>query len=409
MDRYELGIAGVFVLMMAGMAWAIYEGRREQDRRRRVLLEAVDNLARGDLGTRVNLPGGDQISILAEGVNRVAAALSQHSARHATFEGLPEPVWVSSEGRGLEPANAAARGLASTSAWAPDSPLRRACESLADRVRGSGPTDAPAGIDDAIRAGERLWMPRAMGGSDGIVISLQDVTRLRRFEEMKGDIVATVAHELRTPLTSLRMALHLCLEESAGPITGSQQELLSAARADGERIQALADDLLDLSRLQAGRLEMELETLPAAALVDNAIDAARSSAQERGVSIAREVLPDCPAVRADRDRASLVLANLLNNAVRHTPTGGHIVVAAHADGEAVRFEVRDDGEGIPAEYRGRVFDRFFRVPGREAKGTGLGLAIAREIVQAHGGRIDVESEPGRGSRFHFTLPTPPHA
>jgi signal transduction histidine kinase len=200
------------------------------------------------------------------------------------------------------------------------------------------------------------------------------------------------------------MAVHLCLEGSAGPVTPSQQELLSAARADGERIQALADDLLDLSRLQAGRLELELAAVPAAALVDAAESAQRAAAEAKGVAVVREILPDCPAVRADRDRAALVLGNLLNNAVRHTPAGGRIVVSAQEEGAAVRFEVADDGEGIPEEYVARVFDRFFRVPGRERKGTGLGLAIAREIVQAHGGRIGVESAPGRGSRFYFTLP-----
>jgi two-component system, NtrC family, sensor histidine kinase KinB len=333
--------------------------------------------------------------------------VSAADAQAAALAVLPEPVWVGTGARDLVPANRAAADLAASPAWAVGAPLRRACEGMAERTQAAGGPQTPS-LDDAIRAGDRFWLPRgtAARSADGqilVVISLQDVTRLRRFEEMKGDIVATVAHELRTPLTSLRMALHLCLEESAGPITGPQQELLSAARADGERIQALADDLLDLSRLQAGRLEMELETLPAAALVDAATDAVRGAAHEKGVSLQREILPDCPPVRADRDRATLVLTNLLQNAVRHTPAGGHIVVAAHAEDAHVRFEVRDDGEGIPAEYLGRVFDRFFRVPGRDAKGTGLGLAIAREIVQAHGGRIGVESEPGRGSRFHFSL------
>ena len=322
----------------------------------------------------------------------------------ATLDALPEPVWLSARAGDLSPLNHAARDLATSPAWSKDGALRRACEALVDRIRGTG-SHAPPSLDDAIRSGDRYWLPRVAEMSGGaMVVSLQDVTQLKRFEEMKGDVVATVAHELRTPLTSLRMALHLCLEESAGPLTGPQHELLSGARVDGERIQALADDLLDLSRLQAGRLEMDLETVASDSLVEAAEETQRAAAGSKGVTLAREILPDCPAVRADRDRAALVLANLLANAVRHTPAGGRIVLAAYAEGTHVQFEVRDDGEGIPAEFLARVFDRFFRVPGRETRGTGLGLAIAREIVQAHGGRIGVESEPGRGSRFWFTLP-----
>jgi len=126
MDRYEWALLIVFVLLSAGAAWAFVEFQREAHRRRRVLLDAVENLARGDLGTRVRLPGGDEISMMAEGVNRVAEALSQHSASYSTFDGLPEPVWVSGEDAELRPANAAARGLTASAAWAPDSALRRA-------------------------------------------------------------------------------------------------------------------------------------------------------------------------------------------------------------------------------------------------------------------------------------------
>jgi NtrC-family two-component system sensor histidine kinase KinB len=338
------------------------------------------------------------------------------AAAATAFDALPEPLFIALGNAELRAANREAVELSKGAAWtASDGALRRACEATTERVRRTASPCVPVALEEAVRTGsgggERFWLARGApvlgeaGRVTGVVVSLQDVTRLRRFEEMKGDLVATVAHELRTPLTSLRMALHLCLEESAGPLTGPQQDLLSGARIDGERIQALADDLLDLSRVQAGRLELELGTVAAAALLEAAVDAERSAAEAKGTSVARELLPDCPAVHADADRAALVLANLLSNAIRHTPAGGRIVLGAREgeDGD-VLFTVRDEGEGIPAEYQARVFDRFFRVPGREAKGTGLGLAIAREIVRAHGGRIGVESEPGRGSRFWFTLP-----
>jgi NtrC-family two-component system sensor histidine kinase KinB len=401
---------GALALAVAILAAALFAARgrsREQRRRRRVVLDAVERLAAGDDDVHVQLPGDDEFVALARGVNRLAERIAQRPAPATALDALPEPVWIAEREGALTAANRAAADVSLSTAWSPDAPLRRACEVLLDRIRRDG--GPPPALEEAVRSGDRLWLPRATplpgGGATRVVVSLQDVTRLKRFEAMKGDLVATVAHELRTPLTSFRMAVHLCLEESAGPVTPSQHELLSAARADGERIQALADDLLDLSRLQAGRLEMELETVAAAALVDAAEAAQRTAAETKGVAVVREILPDCPPVRADRDRAALVLGNLLNNAVRHTPSGGRIVVSAQEEDGAVRFEVADDGEGIPEEYVARVFDRFFRVPGRELKGTGLGLAIAREIVQAHGGQIGVESTSGRGSRFYFTLPS----
>jgi signal transduction histidine kinase len=127
-------------------------------------------------------------------------------------------------------------------------------------------------------------------------------------------------------------------------------------------------------------------------------------AASRNVRLAVEILPDCAAARADRERAALALANLVGNAIRHTPEAGQVVITAAREGGMVRFEVADEGEGIPAEYRERVFDRFFRIPGRPGGASGLGLAIARDVVIAHGGRIGVESAEGRGSRFWFTLP-----
>jgi signal transduction histidine kinase len=231
------------------------------------------------------------------------------------------------------------------------------------------------------------------------------VTAARRIEELRDDLVATVAHELKTPLTSLRMAVHLCLEEAAGPLTPGQLDLLHGARQDCERLQAIIDDILDLARIQSGRLELHREPLLAEELVAAVVGAHEDSAREQGLALEADVLPGGPSAAGDRERLELVLGNFVTNALRHTPPGGRIIVRAQASEESqLRFEVEDTGEGIPPEHQARVFDRFFRVPGHASKGSGLGLAIAREIVHAHGGAIGVSSEPGRGSRFWFTLP-----
>lgn len=243
----------------------------------------------------------------------------------------------------------------------------------------------------------------------GAAVVLQDVTRLRRFDELKNDLVATVAHEFRTPLTSLRMAVHLCAEQVVGPITEKQADLLFAAREDCERLQGIVDDLLDLSRIQSGSMELEKREVSPGALIDAALAAHALAASARGVTLGAEVEPLAGRLEADPARVDLVLGNLLSNAIRHTPEGGRVDVLVSQRGASARFEVRDTGEGISPEHQKRVFERFFRVPGTSREGAGLGLAIAREIVIAHHGEIGVESAPGQGSRFWFTLPLVPAA
>jgi signal transduction histidine kinase len=239
----------------------------------------------------------------------------------------------------------------------------------------------------------------------GATVILQDVTRLRRFEELKNDLVATVAHEFRTPLTSLRMAVHLCTEQVAGPLTEKQAELLYAAREDCDRLQGMVDDFLDLSRIESGRVELTPLPTEVSGLIKSAIDEYRSDADAKGVNLAPEpFLPEF-MVLADRERIRHVFSNLISNAVRYTPKGGSITVGAKAVDGSVRFTVADTGTGIPKEYQERIFEKFFQVPDSGPKGTGLGLYIATEIVRAHGGEIGVDSEPGKGSTFWFTLPS----
>ena len=201
------------------------------------------------------------------------------------------------------------------------------------------------------------------------------------------------------------MAVHLCLEGLAGPLAEKQTELLLAAREDCERIRSLIDEILDLARLQSGRARLERTPLRLGPLLEEVAEAHRAAAERRGVALVVESLPDCPEVLADRERVQLALANLVANAIRHTPRGGRVVVGCAAtDGGGARLVVADDGEGIAPEHQARIFERFYQIPGRERGGSGLGLTLAREIVAAHGGQIEVESAPGRGSRFFLILP-----
>ena len=277
----------------------------------------------------------------------------------------------------------------------------------------------PKGLEEAVavptREGVRYLLPRAnpVSGEDGAVVGativLQDVTRLRRFDELKTDMVATVAHEFRTPLTSLRMAIHLCTDGVVGSLTPKQSDLLYAARDDCERLQSIVDDLLDLSRIQAGHIELHRRTVSAASLIESAIDEQRAAAKQARVELELGAPSINRPVIADADRIGLVLGNLLSNAIRHTPPHGRVDVRAAPESDAVRFEVRDSGPGIAAEHIPRLFERFYRTPDAPAGGAGLGLYICKEIVTAHGGKIGVESDVGHGAVFWFTLPRAPES
>jgi signal transduction histidine kinase len=177
-----------------------------------------------------------------------------------------------------------------------------------------------------------------------------------------------------------------------------------AAREDCERLQTIVDELLDLSRIHAGRLELRLAAADGETLVRRALEAQRASADAHRVELVSEVLPGRGDVRVDAERIALVFVNLLANAIRHSPPGAAVRVRESADAARIRFEVVDCGPGVPREYRQAIFDKYFQLPGAPAGGAGLGLFIAREIVAAHGGEIGVDPAPDGGSVFWFTLP-----
>jgi len=243
----------------------------------------------------------------------------------------------------------------------------------------------------------------------GVVIVLHDITELRRLERVRRDFVANVSHEFRTPLTAIQGFAETLL---AGALHDNEnnRRFLEIIREQSVRLARLTDDLLKLARIEAGRLELEMVSLFARDLIQPCVEAARVDAGRKQIALHVEVPAGFPALLGDIHGLREVLQNLLDNAVQYTPPGGSVTVDAQRQGDSAVLSVRDTGIGIPQADRERVFERFYRVDSarsRDSGRTGLGLSIARHIVEAHGGRIWVESEVGSGSAFQFTVPLAP--
>lgn len=232
--------------------------------------------------------------------------------------------------------------------------------------------------------------------------------RLKELDRLKSDFVSNVSHELRTPLTAIKGAVDLLLREMAGPLGERQAHYLTRVKSNTQHLAGLINDLLDLSKIEAGRVELNSSRVSLGGLVHEVVETLRPVAAEKPISL--EVAAPEPAivVWADREKLTQVLMNLIGNAIKFTPSEGKVTVSVTGNGNgAVAVSVRDTGSGISAEDREKIFDKFYQAAGNgksKPKGTGLGLAISKALVELHGGRIWVESEVNRGSTFTFTLP-----
>jgi two-component system phosphate regulon sensor histidine kinase PhoR len=240
----------------------------------------------------------------------------------------------------------------------------------------------------------------------GAVVVLHDVTELRRLERVRQDFVANVSHEFKTPLTAIQGFAETLL---AGALDDprNNRRFLEIIREHAARLARLTDDLLKLARIEAGKLEVEFLSVRPMELVERCAETALLQANQKQIALEMDIPPDLPAMRGDSGLLTDVLQNLLDNAIQYTPAGGRIGVSAKASAREAVIAVVDTGIGIPLADQERIFERFYRVDAarsREAGGTGLGLSIAKHIVEAHGGRLWVESEVGRGSKFYFSVP-----
>jgi PAS domain S-box-containing protein len=242
----------------------------------------------------------------------------------------------------------------------------------------------------------------------GTVTLIQDITKLKEIDDMKSEFVSTVSHEFRTPLTSISMGVGLLLEEVPGSLTDNQKELIEAMKEDQERLTSLVSDLLDLSRIESGKIQMDIVSNDTEKIIVKSVKTFEKQAKDNNIHLAYQLEENLPPVRADFNKVTWVMTNLIGNALRYTPTdgSGRILIEGKQTGNTVLVSVTDNGIGIPYEYRKKIFEKFVQVKdeqGHTTGGSGLGLAICKEIIQAHGGHIWVKSKIGEGSTFYFTL------
>jgi signal transduction histidine kinase/DNA-binding response OmpR family regulator len=241
----------------------------------------------------------------------------------------------------------------------------------------------------------------------GHLFAFRDVTRERAVDRMKTEFVSLVSHELRTPLTSIKGYVDLLLDGEVGDLEPDQKEFLAIVRNNAQRLVALINDLLDISRIESGKIELRPTAVDLARLIEGATMAMRPQLDGKRQRLIVSVADNLPSIWGDADRVAQVLTNLVSNAHKYTPVNGAIRIAAECQGHQVRVDVQDTGIGLSAEEQSQLFTKFFRAENRatqEVGGTGLGLVITRSLVEMHGGTMEVVSAPGKGATFSFTLP-----
>jgi PAS domain S-box-containing protein len=239
----------------------------------------------------------------------------------------------------------------------------------------------------------------------GEVIVLRNITPFHELDEAKTNFIATVSHELKTPISAIKMSARLLKDTRVGVLTREQLDLLQGVIDDSERLLRITGELLNMTQVETGNLQLRLQRTPVDEVVQYAVNAVQLQAQQKRIRILYDPAPSLPPIHADGEKVSWVLINLLTNAIKYSPDDTTIDIKVYGEQGKVCFTVRDHGRGIEEKYLPRIFDRYYRIPGStERAGTGLGLAISKEFVEAQGGQIWVKSSFGSGTDFGFCLP-----
>lgn len=243
-----------------------------------------------------------------------------------------------------------------------------------------------------------------MEKNPGLIIILKNITPFKELDTAKTQFMATISHELKTPLASSDFTLKLLEDARTGPLNNEQIQLVSNLKEDNRRILRILSELLDLSQVESGKIELNIAPISPTEMIEEARMAILNTANQKNIRVDVSLAADLPLVKADKEKAGWVLNNFLTNAIKYSPPDDNIQISCRRDGDRVEIGVTDHGSGIEEGFQGRIFDRYYKVPGKNAvKGTGLGLAISKDLTEAMGGEIGVRSQLGQGSYFYFRL------
>ena len=244
----------------------------------------------------------------------------------------------------------------------------------------------------------------SQGDSESRVIVIRNITSFKELDVAKTNFIATVSHELKTPLAASDFSLKLLGDVRTGSLNEEQQALLQNMLEDNQRMLKILSELLNMSQVEAGRIQLTRQQVSPQVIVGSAVQTVASVARENEVRILTEAAQNLPQISVDAEKTTWALNNLLTNAIKYSGRGSTVAVRVQQANGSLQFAVQDSGAGIAKEHQDRLFDHFYQAPGARLKGSGLGLAISKDFIEAQGGRIWVKSEVGQGATFYFTLP-----
>ncbi len=391
---------------------------------------SIKELKRGNFEFSLPEPRGEnELSALIPSFNEMALELRQHRREmderllrtnlqnRAVLTAIPAPVFLLNEDATIDQLNPAAESLQNRLGVSGRLPgtLLALFHDCVEKRRDYLPDDIREAALFRIEDEEFYFLPRIFRFSaesgEGIwwAVLLMDVTRFRWLDEMKTNLLATVSHEIKTPLTGIRMVLHLLLEGRTGNLNDMQHNMVTSARDDCERLLLTLKRLLDLARVENGASQLQLRPVNLSESLERAKQLFSGTAEQKGCPLKIEAVGELTDVLGDSVRLDEVIHNLLSNALKHSPPNEPVTlrVTPRPCGKFLRISVIDHGDGVPEDCRGKLFDKFFRVPGQKTDGVGLGLSIAREIVLAHGGRIGMAENESGVTEFIVDLPIAP--